>query len=402
MDPVINTFGLEPMSSTVSGPNVAATLAQYVSPHGTRAFIITDAGVNGAGVVKPITDALTTAGMKWQVFDQVSPNPTDLNVVAGVAAINKFGLDGTVVVLIGGGSVMDCGKYIALAAPNGVDHVGLAFAPELDANDRIDFSTLAPNFSASKPSLPTIAIPTTSGTASETNGAGLITDTSDPAHHRKLLFVNPLLRPRTILLDPTLTVGMPAKGTAACGMDVLTHAIEAHTSVKSNPYGDALALHAIRLVAKYLPIAVKNGADLEARANMQIASHLAGRAFSSGPQLGMVHALGHPISGQLHQAHGQTLATMLPHVMRFNRDVVAERYANVGEALGTEVDPDAAIAAVEKLSATVGTNRKLSELGATSDNIGALTQDALRDLTILTTPRYPSRGEVHELYAKAL
>jgi alcohol dehydrogenase class IV len=216
------------------------------------------------------------------------------------------------------------------------------------------------------------------------------------------LFINPLLRPRTILLDPTLTVGMPAKGTAACGMDVLTHAIEAHTSVKSNPYGDALALHAIRLVAKYLPIAVKNGADLEARANMQIASHLAGRAFSSGPQLGLVHALGHPVSGQLHQAHGQTLATMLPHVMRFNRDVVAERYANVGEALGTEVDPDAAIAAVEKLSSTVGTNRKLSELGATSDNIGSLTQDALRDLTILTTPRYPSRGEVHELYAKAL
>ena len=87
MDAVINTFGLEPMSSTVSGPNVAATLAQYVSPHGTRAFIITDAGVNGAGVVKPITDALTTAGMKWQVFDQVSPNPTDLNVAAGVAAV---------------------------------------------------------------------------------------------------------------------------------------------------------------------------------------------------------------------------------------------------------------------------------------------------------------------------
>lgn len=402
MDPVINSFGLEPMAKTVSGLNVAVTLAQYVSSHGTRAFIITDAGVNGAGIVKPITDALTTAGMKWQVFDQVSPNPTDTNVATGVAAINKFGLDGTVVVLIGGGSVMDCGKYIALAAPNGVDHLGLAFAPELDVNDRIDFSTLAPKASASKPGLPTIAIPTTSGTASETNGAGLITDTSNPSHHRKLLFINPSLRPCTILLDPTLTVGMPSKGTAACGMDVLTHAIEAHTSVRSNPYGDALALHAIRLVAKYLPTAVANGADLEARANMQIAAHLAGRAFSSGPQLGMVHALGHPISGQLHQAHGQTLATMLPHVMRFNRDVVAARYANVGEALGTEVDPDAAISAVEKLSTTIGTNRKLGELGATSDNIADLTQDALRDLVIITTPRYPTRGEVHELYAKAL
>lgn len=142
MDPAVSTFGLEPMSSTVSGPNVAVTLAQYVSPHGTRAFIITDAGINATGIITPITNALTTAGMKWQVFDQVSPNPTDTNVTAGVAAINKFGLDGTVVVLIGGGSVMDCGKYIALAAPNGVDTLGLAFAPDLDAMIALTFRHL--------------------------------------------------------------------------------------------------------------------------------------------------------------------------------------------------------------------------------------------------------------------
>ena len=403
MDPAVSTFGLEPMSKTVSGPNVSSTLAQYVTPLGTRAFIITDPGVNGAGIITPITNALTTAGIKWQVFEQVSPNPTDINVAAGVAAVTKFGLEGTVIVLIGGGSVMDCGKYIAIAAPNDINHLGLAFAPDLDGNDRIDFSTLAPKASASKSGLPTIAIPTTSGTASETNGAGLITDTmTNPSNHRKLTFSNPTVQPKTILLDPTLTVGMPAKGTAACGMDVLTHAIEAYTSVQSNPYADALALHAMRLVARWLPTAVTNGGDLEARAQMQLASHLAGRAFSSGPLLGLVHATGHPISGQLHQAHGQTLATMLPHVMRFNRNVVAERYANVGQALGVEVDPDAAILAVEKLSSTVGTNRKLSDLGATSDSIPALTQDALRDLIILNTARYPTRGEVHELYTAAL
>jgi alcohol dehydrogenase len=185
-------------------------------------------------------------------------------------------------------------------------------------------------------------------------------------------------------------------------MDVLTHAIECYTSASSNPYADALALHAIRLTGQWLPKAVANGSDLEARAQMQIASHLAGRAFSSGPLLGLVHATGHPISGQLHQAHGQTLATMLPHVMRYNRDVVAERYADVGDALGSARDPEAGIAAVEKLSATVGTNKKLSELGASSDNINDLTQDALRDLIILNTPRYPTRADVHELYARAL
>jgi alcohol dehydrogenase len=307
------------------------------------------------------------------------------------------------VVFIGGGSVMDCGKYIALAAPNGVDNLNLAFAPNLDANDRIDFSTLAPKAQASKPGLPTIAIPTTSGTASETNGGGLITDTlTNPKVHRKLTFSNPTVAPVVILLDPTLTVGMPSRGTAACGMDVLTHAIECYTSANSNPFADALALHAIRLTGQWLPKAVANGSDLEARAQMQVASHLAGRAFSSGPLLGLVHATGHPISGQLHQAHGQTLATMLPHVMRFNRDVVARRYADIGEALGSEHDPEAGIAAVEKLSATVGTNKRLRDLGATSDNINDLTQDALRDLIILNTPKYPTRGDVHELYAVAL
>ena len=396
-------FNLSALSETVSGPGVAASLPQYVLARGKKAFVVTDQGVRGAGIVAPIVEALEKAGVTTHVFDGVSPNPTDVNVAAGVAALNKFGTDGTVVVFVGGGSVMDCGKYIALAAPNGIDNLNLAFAPNLDATDHIDFATLAPKAQASMPGLATIAIPTTSGTASETNGGGLITDTTtNPKVHRKLTFSNPTVAPVAILLDPTLTVGMPARGTAACGMDVLTHSIECYTSVSSNPYADALALHAIRLTGEWLPKAVADGSDLEARAQMQIASHLAGRAFSSGPLLGLVHATGHPISGQLHQAHGQTLATMLPHVMRYNRDVVAERYANVGDALGSERDPDAGIAAVEKLSATVGTNKKLSELGASSDNINDLTQDALRDLIILNTPKYPTRADVHELYARAL
>ena len=396
-------FNLAVSPETVSGPGVAASLPQHVLKRGKKAFIVTDQGVRGAGIVAPIVDVLEKAGVQTHVFDQVSPNPTDVNVSAGVAALRRFGLDGTVVVFIGGGSVMDCGKYIALAAPNGVDSLNLAFAPNLDANDRIDFGTLAPKAQASLPGLPTIAIPTTSGTASETNGGGLITDTlTNPKVHRKLTFSNPTVAPVTILLDPTLTVGMPSRGTAACGMDVLTHAIECYTSANSNPYADALALHAIRITGQWLPKAVANGSDLEARAQMQVASHLAGRAFSSGPLLGLVHATGHPISGQLHQAHGQTLATMLPHVMRYNRDVVARRYADVGEALGSEHDPEAGIAAVEKLSATVGTNKRLRDLGATSDNIADLTQDALRDLIILNTPKYPTRGDVHELYARAL
>jgi len=379
------------------------TVPQHVTARGSRAFVVTDAGVRGAGIVDPIVAALEQAGIPTRVFDEVSPNPTDVNVAAGVAAVRDFGLDGTVIVLVGGGSVMDCGKYVSLAATNGVTNLDLAFAPDLDANDRIDFSTLMPKAAATNPGLPTIAIPTTSGTASETNGGGLITDTTtDPKVHRKLTFNNPSIRPVTVLLDPMVTTGMPARGTAACGMDVLTHAIEAYTSTQANPYADALALHAIRLTARWLPAAIADGQDLVARGYMQVAAHLAGRAFSAGPLLGLVHATGHPISGQLHQAHGQTLATMLPHVMRYNRDTVAARYADVGEALGAEHDPDAGIAAVERLSSAVGTAKRLGELGATSDHIATLAQDALRDLIILNTPRYPSRKDVHELYAAAM
>lgn len=185
-------------------------------------------------------------------------------------------------------------------------------------------------------------------------------------------------------------------------MDVLTHAIEAYTSTKSHPYADAQALQAIRMTAHWLPTAVADGSDVEARAGMQVASHLAGRAFSSGPLLGLVHATGHPVSAVFGVAHGQTLATMMPHVMRFNRDEVAGRYADIGTALGVQADPDAAIDAVEKLSATVGTNKSLGDLGVGAEDVETLTVDALRDLIILNTPRYPDRADVRELYHLAL
>ena len=395
----MNTFTLDPMGTTAVGENSIGNLAQHVQAHGTRAFFISDAGVQGAGVLDTVTEALTAHNVEWAAFTDVDPNPTDTNVAAGVAALKSFGSEDTVMGLVGGGSVMDCGKYIAMAAPSGINDVSLAFSPDLDDADKIDFSTLSPAARATEPCVPTIAVPTTSGTASETNGGGLITRTED---HRKLTFAHPDVQPRAIILDPTLTVGLPAGATAACGMDVLTHSIEAYTSTSANPYSDGLALHAIRLTGKWLPTAVSDGGNIEARAAMQVASHLAGRAFSSGPLLGLVHATGHPISGTFGIAHGQTLATMLPHVMRFNLDVSNERYGDVGLALGVTSNALDAIEAVESLSATVGTDRTLTDLGATKNDIEHLTTDALRDLIILNTPRYPNRADVRGLYELAL
>lgn len=387
------------MPHTEFGEGTIATLSGHVSANGSRAFVVTDPGVRDAGVLARATDVLTEADIEWTVFDQVDPNPTDRNVAAGVAALTEFGIEDTVMVLVGGGSAMDCGKYVALAAPSGIDDLSLAFTPELGDDDRIDMSTLAPAKNVSGPTVTTIAVPTTSGTASETNGGGLITRESD---HRKLGFSGATALPEVIILDPSLVTGLPPQATAACGMDVLAHAIEAYTSVKANPHADVQALEAIRLTGAWLPAAVEDGMNMEARSAMHLASHLAGRAFSSGPLLGLVHATGHPISATFGIAHGQTLATMLPPVMAFNSDVVADRYASVGAALGTEADPDAAIAAVQKLSAAVGTDKSLTDLGATESDIDDLTTDALRDFIILTTPRMPSRSEVSDLYQQAL
>ncbi len=395
----MTTFTLEPMPTTTVGEGSVAGLAQHVRTHASRCFVVSDPCVRAAGIVNTVTEALTNDGMEWAIFDDVDPNPTDANVAAGVEALRGFGTNDVVIVLVGGGSVMDCGKYISMAAPSGITDTSLAFAPELDDDDQIDFATLAPASQVSAACLPTIAVPTTSGTASETNGGGLITRRED---HRKLTFTHPDVQPRAVVLDPLLTVGLPPSVTAVCGMDVLTHAIEAYTSTASNPYADGLALQAIRLTGRWLPKAVTAGSDIEARSAMQIASHLAGRAFSSGPFLGLVHATGHPVSGVFGAAHGQTLATMLPHVMRFNIEAVSDRYADIGVALGVAHDPLAAIEAVETLSATVGTNRRLSDLGATSNDIDALTTDALRDLMILNTPRYPNREEVKALYGLAM
>ncbi len=395
----MNAFTLEPMGTTTVGAGSVGEVAQHVQAHGARAFVVSDPGVQSAGVLDSVTKALAGAEIDFVAFVDVDPNPTDANVAAGVAALRDFGLEGTVMVLVGGGSVMDCGKYIAMAAPSGIDDLSLAFSPDLDEADRIDFNTIAPAAQVSAPCLPTVAVPTTAGTASETNGGGLITQNAD---HRKLTFGNPEVKPRAVVLDPMLTVGLPAGATAACGMDVLTHAIECYTSTKSNPYADGLALQAIRLTGQWLPQAVAEGSDVEARTSMLMASHLAGRAFSSGPLLGLVHATGHPVSGTYGVAHGQTLATMLPHVMRFNLEAVADRYADVGLALGVAHDAHAAIGAVEKLSATVGTNRSLSDLGAKTGDIDALTTDALRDMIILNTPRYPSREDVKGLYQLAM
>ena len=229
---------------------------------------MTDKNLAASGVLDPIVEALRAANLSVEVFDGVEPNPTDLNVEAGAEKLKELG--DAVVMPIGGGSSMECGKSIALLASNP------GKVEEMQA------SVPAPA------AAPVIAVPTTAGTGSETNSACVITNTR---LGRKTYVLHPSITPAFSVLDPELTIGLPTYPTATCGFDVLTHAVEAFVSVGANAYSDAIALEAIRKVAGNLRKVVTDGQDIEARSQMLLGSAMAAQAFNvSG--LGSAHGTG--------------------------------------------------------------------------------------------------------------
>jgi alcohol dehydrogenase len=351
-----------------------------------RALLVTDAGLVKAGLAGDIANRLTDVGLEVATFDGVESNPTDQNVAAGVEKLRALG--DAVVVALGGGSSMDCAKAIALLVHN-------------EGHPR-DFGY---GCKPGKPGAPVVAIPTTAGTGSETNLVGVITDTE---RNLKLFVAHPSVQPVVAVLDPKLTLGLPAYPTATCGFDVLTHAIEAYTSRVANPYTDGIAIQAIRMAWEFLPRAFEDGSDLEARSQMLLASATAAIAFNV-VGLGAAHGTGHPIGARFHTAHGQTLATMLPHVMRFNRDTRAAKFAEIAAAIGvakagaSDADSaDACIAAVEGLAERLGLRKGLGELGASRDDVGQLVEDALQDITMRTNPRKVTADDARALFEAAL
>jgi alcohol dehydrogenase class IV len=379
-------FEIQPGVSAAFGNGSVAKLGRRVAALGEkRVLVVTDPGLVEAGVVAKVSAALEAESLKVEVFSGVHANPTRQDVEAGVEVLRANAK--AVVVAVGGGSSMDAAKVIALLAPNG--------------GNVSDFPV---GCRPAKPGHIVVAVPTTAGTGSETNMYGVVTDKSIG---RKVMAAHASVLPALVVLDPELTLGLSPAVTALSGMDALTHAIEAFTSNRANPFSDALALRAIAAIATYLPRVVGDGKNLESRSEMLLAAHLAGRAFSSSA-LGICHAMGHPLSARLDLAHGQSLATLLPHVMRFNLGVCETKYAQVGIALGV-ADPtlgdaqnaERAILAVEKLSTRVGTAKRASELGVTRALLPTLVEDAMADMLMTGTPRFPEARDVHALYEAA-
>lgn len=374
-------FTVRPLPTIVFNRGAAKDLNNHIQSLGkTAVLIVTDKNLAASGLLDPILEELRAANLSVEVFDGVEPNPTDLNVEAGAERLKELG--DAVVVPIGGGSPMDCGKSIALLASNP------------GTVEEMQNSQPTPAVA------PVIAVPTTAGTGSETNGACVITNTR---LGRKTYVVHPSIVPVCSVLDPDLTVGLPAYATATCGFDVLTHAIEAFVSIGANAYSDMIAVEAMHKVAENLRKVVVDGQDIEARSQMLLGSAMAAQAFNV-TGLGSAHGTGHAISARLDAAHGQTLATMMPHVMDYNMPIREEKYATVARILAPSgpATGAGAIDSVIRLSSDIGINRSITDLGGENDLLSVLVQDAIADPVNRTNPRPVDQAGFESMYNAAL
>ncbi len=306
------------------------------------------------------------------VFSDVTPDSSVGLVDRGAASAKELGADG--IVSIGGGSSIDTAKGIAIVHTLGGslrDHQG--------------FQGL------SAPTTPHVAIPTTAGTGSEVTKAAVI---KDETAHQKLIFGDFFIYPKVAILDPELTLTMPASITAGTGLDALTHAIEALHAMQAEPVADALALHAIRLIARHLPAVVKTPGSIADRGQMLLAATMAGIAFDNA-QVGLVHAIAHTVGARHGVHHGTANAIALPHVMRFNADVAAEAYREAGLAMGVDTrdaaDDTAAVEkvaqAVARLVAAVGLPTRYRDVGVPESDLPAIAEGSLADAAIVYNPK---------------
>lgn len=363
------------------GWNALITLGAHAESFGSKqALIVTDEGVHEIGVAERVSDVLAEAGIESLIFKEVFPNPTDMNVRKGVEAYDGGSCD--LIVGLGGGSPMDAAKGIRVLASH-TEPLQQYFG--LQGAERII-----------NPMPPLIAIPTTSGTGSETSRGAVITDTERN--------VKCLLRagvPSLALVDPELTVDMPPHLTASTGMDAFSHHIEAFLSSRYHPVAEALSYEGIRLVAEKIVAAVEDGKNRDARVNMAMASTMGALAFQKG--LGVTHSLAHQLSTEYDVHHGLANAILLPHTMEFNRGVTEEKLTRIAFAMGeASPSPEAAIRAVARLNERLRLPKKLSEVNVVEAGIAIMARNAMEDWCHLNNPRPCTESDMAMLFKKAL
>lgn len=384
---MVNRFILNEVS--YFGPGARKELPGVVARLGFhKALVVTDKGLMKFGVAKMVLDVMDEAGIQYEIFDDVKPNPTVTNVKNGIEACKRAGAD--FIVAIGGGSSMDTAKGIGIVVRN----------PEFS-----DIVSLEGVADTKKKSLPIIALPTTAGTAAETTINYVIIDESRQA---KMVCVDPNDIPCVAIIDAELMYSLPKSLTAATGMDAMTHAIEGLITKAAWELSDMFEIKAIEMIHRYLPIAVDEPTNPIGRDGMAVAQYVAGMAFSN-VGLGVDHGMAHPLSALFDVPHGVACAMLLPTVMRFNAPAALDKYVDIAKAVGVYRDgmsreqaADAACKAIEDLSARVGTNKRLSDLGITEKDIDALADQAIRDVCTPGNPREVTRDDIVALYRSIL
>lgn len=350
----------------------------------SRAFIVTDKGVEAAGLVEKVQKAL---GNRFVGMYDECPQDSGYHIANQAAEMaREAGAD--CLVSVGGGSVIDTAKGMAILLKEGGR-----------LEDYSGFQLLT------RPQTPHIAIPTTAGTGSEVTYAFVL---KDYEKNQKLLYGDDYIIPNTAILDPEMTKSLPPMLTATTGMDALTHAIEAIHALQAEPISDTMAFGAIRLIMEYLPRCVENGDDLVARGQQQIAATMAGVAFSNA-QVGLVHAMAHSIGALCGVPHGMANSILLPHVMKYNMDECPDRYALVAEAMGVkekgmsdEEAAEAAINAVWELTKRMGVPQRLRDVGVTEDVLPQAADMSLSDGSLVYNPKMIFEAEqVLEVYKEA-
>ena len=350
-----------------------------------RPLLVTDPGLAALPMVGDAVESCAQAGLACAVFSEVRANPVEANVREGVRALRDGSRDG--IIAFGGGSALDVGKAIGFMVAQS--------RPIWDFEDREDWWTRAEEDGMA----PVVAVPTTSGTGSETGRASVITDTR--TEHTKRIVFHPRMMPGRVILDPELTLGLPAHLTAAVGMDALSHSLEAYSSPVFHPLAQGIALEAMRLVRDALPAAVKNPSDLAARSRMQVAAAMGSTAFQKG--LGAMHALSHPCSSLLDTHHGLTNAVVMPYVLVFNRPAVETKMAALARYLDL---PDPTFSGVLDwilaLREDIGIPHTLRDIGVDETLPARMAPMAAADPSAATNPVPLDAAALERLYRRAI
>ena len=384
---MINRFILNEVS--YFGPGAREVPPKEITRLGLhKAFVATDKDLIKYGVADKVLSVLKSAGIPYEVFNEIKQNPTVFNVKTGVKAFAESGAD--FILAIGGGSSIDTAKAIGIITNN----------PEF--SDVVSLEGVA---DTKKKSVPIIALPTTAGTAAEVTINYVITD---EVNEKKMVCVDPNDIPAIAIVDAELMYTLPKSLTASTGLDALTHAIEGLITKGAWEMSDMFEIKAIEMIARYLETAVNEPTNAEARNGMAVAQYIAGMAFSN-VGLGVVHGMAHPLGAIFDIPHGVANALLLPVIMEFNAPAALDKYVDIAKAMNVytsgmsrEEAAHAAVEAVKSLAIRVGIPQHLSELRIEEEDLERLSEAAFADVCTPGNPREVSKEIILELYRKAL